>query len=143
VRRLVALGAAISALLVAKICLLLAPGSAVRFATRVNAPRDPRPVNPIRLCDLCWAITAAAARPPFSATCLEQGIALVTLLAMLRIPAHLVVGVSREESTLRAHAWVECGGVVVLGGAQSHGFAPLLHAPASSRPSGVSASCPG
>ena len=48
------------------------------------------------------------------------------LLSIARIPAHLVVGVTRAESALRAHAWVECGGVVVLGGAQSHGFTPLL-----------------
>ena len=138
-----ALCAAASALLVARVCLLLAPGSAVRIVSRVNARPDPRPVNPTRLRDLCWAVTAIAARPAFSATCLEQGIALIILLTFARIPANLVVGVSRAESTLRAHAWVECGGVVILGGAHSPGFTPLLRVPASSRPSSVSVSCPG
>jgi Transglutaminase-like superfamily len=105
--------------------------------------RDPRPANAARIRDLCWAVTVIGARPPFSATCLEQGVALVMLLTIARIPAKLVVGVTRAESAFRAHAWVECGGVVVLGGAQSQGFTPLLRAPAHSRPSAVSASCPG
>jgi hypothetical protein len=115
-------------------------------------PRDPRPVdtpsNPrsatapwIR--DLSSAVIAVGARRPFSATCLEQGVALVMLLTIARIPATLVVGVTRAESAFRAHAWVECDGVVVLGGAQSQGFTPLLRVPAHSRPSAVSASCPG
>jgi hypothetical protein len=121
----------------------------VRIASRTKDPSDPRPVDDprhedlARIRDLCWAITAIAARTPFSATCLEQGIALVMLLTMARIPAHIVVGVARAESALRAHAWVECGGVVVLGGSRSQGFTPLLHAPLSSRPFAVSASCPG
>jgi hypothetical protein len=109
----------------------------------VENPRDPRPVNSARIRDLCWAVTAISARSPLCATCLEQGVALVMLLTMARIPANLVVGVARAESAFRAHAWVECGGVVVLGGVQSHGFTPLLRVPASSRPSPFSLSCPG
>ena len=174
-RRIAALGAATSALLVAKICLLLGAGRTVRIASRVRDPRaprpaenprdprlvenpsvenprdprpllnprDPRPVNSARIRDLVWAVTAIGARPLFSASCLEQGVALVLLLSIARIPANLVVGVARAESAFRAHAWVECGGVAILGGAQSHGFTPLLRAPASSRPSPFSASCPG
>ena len=61
-------------------------------------------------------MTAIGRRAPFSATCLEQSLALVMLLAIARVPAHLVVGVSRAAPALRAHAWVECGGAVVHGG---------------------------
>lgn len=153
--RAAALGAAAAALLVAKGCLALAPGRTVRIAARVNNPRDPRlvsdpcdpcPANSARIRDLCRAVTAIAARPPFFATCLEQSVALVMLLRVTRTPANLIVGVTRTESVFRAHAWVECGGVVALGGAQAQGLAPLLgtsHATISSRPSAVSASCPG
>ena len=152
VRRITALGAATTALLLAKGCLALSPGRTVRIAARgnhprdrrpVSDPRDRRPVNPSRIRDLCSAIIAVGARPPFSATCLEQSVALIMLLWLVRIPANLVVGVARAESAFRAHAWVECDGFVVLGGSQSQGFTPLLRMPASSRPSAVSASCPG
>jgi hypothetical protein len=152
VTRVAALCAAASALLAARVCLALAPGRIVRITAHAHYPRDlrpvkknprdPRPVNPTRIRDLCWAITAIAARTAFSATCLEQAVALVMLLTIARIPANLVVGVARAESAVRAHAWVESGGVVVLGGTQSQGFTPLLRV-GSSPPSGISASCPG
>ena len=141
-RRIAALGAATSALLVAKICLRVAAGRTVRIAARVRDPRAPRPVTSARIRDLCWAVSAIGARRPFFSSCLERGVALVMLLSIARIPANLVVGVTRAESVLRAHAWVESDGVVILGGTQSPGFTPLLRVPAS-RPSSVSASCPG
>ena len=149
--RVAALGAAASALLVAKACLAVAPGRTVRIAARVGDPGnprpmwnpcDPRPVDSARIRGLCRAITAIGARSPFAASCLEQGVALVMLLSIAGIPANLVVGVARAESAFRAHAWVECGGVVVLGGSRSQGFTQL-HAPLSSRPPAVPASCPG
>ncbi len=110
----------------------------------VDDPRDPRPVEKIRvekIRDLSAAVTAIGRRPPFSATCLEQSLALVMLLALARMPAHIVLGVSRAAPTLRAHAWVECGGAVVHGGAHAAGFAPLLRPSPSS--SSVPSSCPG
>ena len=116
----------------------------------VSDPRDPRPVETIsdprqteRIRDLSAALSAIAGRAPFSATCLEQGLALVILLTLGRIPAHLVLGVSRTPPALRAHAWVECEGAIVHGGAEARGFAALLSPtpPASSSP--VVSSCPG
>jgi hypothetical protein len=113
-------------------------------------PRDPRPVETVTdqshvetIRDLSAALSAIGRRAPFSATCLEQGVALVMLLSLARIPAHLVVGVSRSDATLRAHAWVECGGAMVLGGAQAQGLTPLLDTSPSSRLSAVGSSCPG
>jgi hypothetical protein len=104
--------------------------------------RDPRPVDPW-ISDLSRAVSALSVRAPFSATCLEQSIALVLLLSVARIPAQLVVGVSRADPILRAHAWVECGGAVVLGAAQAQGLTPLLRAPAAESRSTVPSSCPG
>ena len=64
------------------------------------------------------------------------------LLTIARVPAHLVVGVSRAPG-LRAHAWVESGGRVVLGGAQAQGLTPLLFPSSETTPSSVASSCPG
>jgi hypothetical protein len=60
---------------------------------------------------------------------------------MHRIPAHLVVGVSRPkqlESPLRAHAWVESRGGVLIGDLRSREFAPILPPSRTTDPS-----CPG
>jgi hypothetical protein len=83
---------------------------------------------------LARAVAAIGSQPMVRATCLEQGIALVLLLSILRVPARLVVGVSRD-GVLRAHAWVACGGVIVLGGTPAPEFAPL--------PPPSPTSCPG
>jgi len=122
----------------------------LRPVENLREPPEPRPVeNPraqladARIRDLSRAVIAVGARSPLSATCLELSLALVMLLALARIPAHLLVGVARLESSVRAHAWVECGGRVILGGAQAAAFVPLLGRSAASAPSVVVSSCPG
>jgi hypothetical protein len=68
-------------------------------------------------------------------TCLEQAVALVILLALHGRAARLVIGVSRANGGVSAHAWVECGGEVVLGGAARERFTPLtVSTPARSCP---------
>lgn len=109
---------AASALLVARAWLGASPGSAVRWGTRrAPAPAGTHPRATAR------AVEAAGAR--LHATCLEQGLALLLLLAVRRMPARLVIGVSRPETVLQAHAWVECGGEVILGAAEAEAFLPL------------------
>jgi Transglutaminase-like superfamily len=71
----------------------------------------------------CRAVAGVGAR--LHATCLEQAAALVMLLAIARIPARLVIGVGRDAAALRAHAWVESGGRVVLGAAEAPDFVPF------------------
>lgn len=116
--RLLAYGSAASAILVARLWLNASSGSAVRWGTRrASGPAGNRPLAAAR------AVATAGAR--LHASCLEQGVALLLLLALRRIPARLVIGVSRPETVLQAHAWVECGGDVVLGAAQAPGFHPL------------------
>lgn len=62
-----------------------------------------------------WAVTTAARYVP-GAKCLAQAIVAETLLLQSGFPAQIHVGVTRPgESRLRAHAWVECDGVVVVG----------------------------
>jgi Transglutaminase-like superfamily len=109
------------ALLGARLGLWLAPGQAVRWASRRNRATS---LPTSSRADLtAAAIVGVSVRGPLTFTCLEQGLALVILLAMRHTPARLVIGVSRTP--LRAHAWVECDGRIVLGGSQSHDLTPL------------------
>ena len=121
-------------LLIARVWLLIAPGRAVKWST-ARADRLPKPYRHFAIFDrIPRAIAGVGARWPFNATCLEQGLAFVMLLAMAGLPARLVIGVGRESreaiasgerSAPRAHAWVEIQGHVVFGGAQAHGLVPL------------------
>ena len=118
--RPIRLGLAACALAVARICLRCAPGPYVRWA----AADRPQPSGKYRTPDaLARAVVSVGCRT--QASCLEQGLALVMLLAVARVPARLVIGVSHPGSTFAAHAWVECRGRVVLGAAQAADFVPL------------------
>jgi hypothetical protein len=67
-----------------------------------------------------------AARVVPGATCLPQAIATRSLLAGYGIASDLKLGVQRTEEGLRAHAWLEREGQVVIGGSESRErFAPL------------------
>jgi Transglutaminase-like superfamily len=75
--------------------------------------------------DLAWAVSAAARRIP-RATCLTQALALQALLAREGHDATLRLGVARGElGALEAHAWLESGGRVVIGGPQAARFVPF------------------
>jgi hypothetical protein len=73
-------------------------------------------VSPDRI---AWAVTVAGRYARGRATCLVEALAVETLLAQGGHPARLRVGVAREEDgRLQAHAWVESGGRVVIGGSE-------------------------
>jgi hypothetical protein len=62
-----------------------------------------------------------------SATCLTQALAGQVLLSRHGHPASLRIGVARSAAgEFQAHAWVECHGRIVIGGAQTLSrFTPL------------------
>jgi hypothetical protein len=63
-----------------------------------------------------WAVTAASTYVP-GATCLAQALAGQWLLRRAAHPARLHLGVAKTKNgTLKAHAWLECNGRVVVGG---------------------------
>lgn len=65
---------------------------------------------------VAWAVAAASRFVP-GATCLTQALAARLLLAWLGHPALVRIGVARDAGgSIAAHAWVESGGAVVLGG---------------------------
>lgn len=66
---------------------------------------------------VAFAIPCAAARVPWKATCLVQALAAQRWLAAHGIASTLKLGARRSDATgLDAHAWLEAGGRVVVGG---------------------------
>jgi hypothetical protein len=63
---------------------------------------------------------------PFGATCLVQALAGRVLLERSGRPATLTIGVRRDQhDRLEAHAWLECGGTILIGASERDGYAPL------------------
>jgi Transglutaminase-like superfamily len=74
-----------------------------------------------------WAVEAASRHGPGAAkSCLVQALAAQVLLARHGHPALLRIGVARREGgRFQAHAWVESGSEVVVGGSGHERFTPL------------------
>lgn len=74
---------------------------------------------------IAWAV-AVASRYVARANCLTQGLAVQLLLEREGYPARLQIGVARSaEGWLRAHAWVESQGKIVVGGGEHSHYVPL------------------
>ena len=81
-----------------------------RLLARLSGERGQAPIRQI-----AWAVDAAS-RYGSPSTCLTRALAMKALLVRHGHPATLRIGVAKEAGgTLEAHAWVESGGVVVLG----------------------------
>jgi hypothetical protein len=116
---------ALWALGVVKVGLRVAPFERVRrYAEgRRRAPAD-RPGAPTRE-RIAWAVTALSRRLPGETTCLPQALAALALLGRYGYDAELRVGVAKsDDGEFLAHAWVESGGRVIIGGHERQ-FAPL------------------
>jgi hypothetical protein len=70
------------------------------------------------------------------ATCLTRALAAQILLGYEGLPSKLRIGVARggEANGFRAHAWLECGGKVVVGGENMGDFVPLPATPGRRAP---------
>jgi hypothetical protein len=102
--------------------LRILPFSTVRLATSCMARLRTGPTDgPEPLVDrIAWAVTAVAERLPIASTCLLRALATDVMLRRRQFAAELHYGVVRRKSgslePLEGHAWVECGGRVVVGG---------------------------
>jgi hypothetical protein len=87
--------------------------------------------------EYAWAVQAAARRVP-RATCLTQALALQSLLGSAGYVSTLRIGVAKEGADFHAHAWLECDGRIVIGGAEADRFTPFapLRGGAERSPSG-------
>lgn len=63
-------------------------------------------------------VAIAARHGPVPASCLRQALVLWLLLGRRGIPGRLRIGATREETGFAAHAWVELGEQVLIGGDQ-------------------------
>lgn len=117
-RRLLLVGAVVVACV--RVLLWLFPFSRLVWLVERTALRSAR-AAPVPLLDdtivtISWAVTTAARYIP-RATCLTQALAAQWLLAWFGHPTLLRIGVARVNGTsLRAHAWLESEGRVVVGG---------------------------
>jgi hypothetical protein len=72
-----------------------------------------------------WAVRKAADHVP-RASCLTQALAAQLLLSRRGYPSRLCIGVARNASGgMDAHAWIEAGGSVVVGGGELERFTRL------------------
>jgi transglutaminase superfamily protein len=83
-----------------------------RCATRRSKNPSPTPTT------IAWAIKAASRRLPVAQTCLTEALAADVMLRRRGYDAELRLGVRRRQDhsqQLDGHAWVACGGDVVMG----------------------------
>jgi hypothetical protein len=75
---------------------------------------------------IVWAVDLASRHVPATRNCLIRALAANALLARQHYPARLHIGVAKgTDNKLQAHAWVESGGKVVVGGSGLEEFVPL------------------
>lgn len=88
-----------------------------RSLRRLEKPRQhPTAEDPQLPEKITRAVTVASRYIPGANTCLIQALAAKVFLARADIPAKLHIGVARgDEGDLKAHAWIEYNGNVVLG----------------------------
>ncbi len=81
---------------------------------RVSAPDDPYPGQ------VAWAVGVVGRYVLDDKACLTQALVGQFLLKRRGYPADLRIGVARAaDGELAAHAWVECDGLVLIGGPEA------------------------
>ncbi len=87
------------------------------------------PIAPACLQRMGWALRAVARGLPWPCTCLRQAVAGYLWLQYKHQPAILTIGVRRDsQGDLPGHAWLDSGGVRIVGG-EAGDFTPLLTIP--------------
>lgn len=76
--------------------------------------------------EIAWAIRSASRYVPGARNCLVQAFATQAMLTRYGFPAHLRIGVAKDQAgQLKAHAWVECKGKIIIGGVDVSKYTPL------------------
>jgi len=121
-----ALRESLAAVILVRVCLHLLPW---RMWQRVvgSPPRARVIANSVQPTaeDITWAVRRVSPAVP-GATCLTQALAAQLLLSRRGHPSQLRIGVTRAPNQrLRAHAWLERNGIIVIGAADVAAYAPL------------------
>lgn len=87
---------------------------------RAEACASGRAVDEEEVQRVLWAVGAAGRRLLPKRPCLTQALAARFMLARRGCHVQLIIGVAKEqEGPLKAHAWLERDGTVILGGVDS------------------------
>jgi Transglutaminase-like superfamily len=124
-RRRIYLREAAIALALTKLALRLVPAS--RLAAWASRP--PRRIARFALAEvgwITWAIETMGAKPWFGALCLPRALAAQAMLRRRGIASRLCLGVARDGEELAAHAWVELGHDIIVGGSEAPRFTRLV-----------------
>ncbi len=74
------------------------------------------------------AITRAAAYTPWESACLAQALTAQKMLQKRGIPGVFYLGAAKDEANeakMKAHAWTQCGDIVITGGKGHEAFTVL------------------
>jgi Transglutaminase-like superfamily len=87
----------------------------------------PHKANKVTVERIMWAVKTAGWYMPRSRTCLTQALTARVLLVRRGYPAVIHIGVVSEDGKgFQAHAWVESGGEVVIGGYELERYTSLI-----------------
>lgn len=75
---------------------------------------------------LSWLVEVAGRYAPVRATCLQKALVLSWFLGRRGAQTALRIGVARHEGRLKAHAWLDHDGQVILGHHEGEHYEPLL-----------------
>ena len=77
---------------------------------------------------LAWLVEVAGRYTPVTATCLKKALVLFWLLGRRGTQTELRIGVARPQGQLKAHAWLDYQGEVILGHQEHERYEMLLPA---------------
>lgn len=73
---------------------------------------------------VAWALAVIGRMTPWATTCLTLALTAQVVLTRMGLPARLRLGAAKgPDGAVQAHAWVECGGAVIIGGSNVHRYA--------------------
>src|SRR5687767_4024900 len=102
-----------------------------RVTGRMRQDRRPDGTALTTVQDVAWAVERVSRAIP-GATCLTQALAARLLLSRRGHASRLKIGVTRPAGErLRAHAWLESEGRIVLGGGGVEAYTPLNPSPSA------------
>jgi Transglutaminase-like superfamily len=111
-------------LVVAALAVRLLPATRV-FAWANRPLRRSRRFGADEVCWVAWSVETMGGKPWMNALCLPRALAAHAMLRRRGIASCLCLGVACSEDALTAHAWVEVGREVTVGGAETARFTRL------------------
>ena len=114
-------------LLISKLIVITMPfrkAAQLMGALNVEPVADITQLKPAKSARVKLFVAMGAANVPWNSVCLDQALAGAFMLQRRHIPYGLCIGVKRDltEDKLRAHAWILCGGKILIGGIRSLQF---------------------